>query len=126
MKTRSEGFGLIEVIIAMLILTIGILAMGGSTGYILNQIRASELRTERMLAVKDVSERLYATEWEDLQGACQSQTFTVDPYTVTCDITMSVNIAHIRLVSDGPGPSGGRINQSAQDTLMMSIARPVQ
>jgi prepilin-type N-terminal cleavage/methylation domain-containing protein len=123
MSSRREGFGLIEVIIAMLILTVGILAMGGATGYILNQVRASELRTERMLAVREVSERLRAIEWEDLPAACQSQTFTVDPYSVTCALSIEGNMAHIQLVNVGPGFSAGHI---LTDTLMMAVARPVQ
>jgi hypothetical protein len=46
------------------------MAMGASTGFILNQVRASELRTDRMIAVRQVTEQLRGTPWVNLTGEC--------------------------------------------------------
>jgi prepilin-type N-terminal cleavage/methylation domain-containing protein len=126
-STHTPGFGLIEVIVAMMILTVGILAMGASTGYILNQVRASELRTERMTAVRGASERLHAMEWPELtQQACSGSDPILETdrgFRVTCAITVSGNLAVIRLITEGRAFSGGRIRDQVVDTTVMSVAR---
>lgn len=127
MSTLRHGFGLIEVIIAMLILSVGVLAMGASTGYILNQIRASELRTERMIIVRGAAERLQSMPWADIVAdPCQQPVLATDRYSVTCHVTILSNRAHVRLISAGPGYSGGRLQTQAVDTTMLSIARRIQ
>lgn len=125
MSARRDGFGLIEVIIAMLILTVGVLAMGASTGYILNQVRASEFRTERVTNVRGAAERLHAMTWEDLTTtACPTTVVSTDRYEVRCELTVSGNLARVRLISEGPAYVGGRLRVDAVDTTVMSIARP--
>jgi prepilin-type N-terminal cleavage/methylation domain-containing protein len=127
MSAKRQGFGLIEVIIAMLILSVGVLAMGASTGYILNQIRASELRTERMIIVRGAAERIQSMAWEDIvAGPCQQPLLATDRYSVTCTVTLMGSRAHVRLISSGPGFTGGRVQTTAVDTTMLSIARRIQ
>jgi prepilin-type N-terminal cleavage/methylation domain-containing protein len=125
MSIRRDGFGLIEVIIAMLILTVGVLAMGASTGFILNQVRASEFRTERMLNVRGAAERLHAVDWQTLPTVCQSPVLASGRYSVSCEVTVAGNLARIRLISTGPGYVGGKLQTTAVDTTVMSIARPM-
>jgi prepilin-type N-terminal cleavage/methylation domain-containing protein len=127
MRSQREGFSLIEVIVAMVILTVGILAMGASTGYVMTQVRAAQLRTDRMTAVHHVAERLREVDWDALDGACFGQTFTADRYTVTCTVSRppgSVNLKRVDLVSTGPGFRGGRVQPVVVDTTMIGIARP--
>lgn len=127
MSTRREGFSLIEVIIAMLILSVGVLAMGGATGYVLSQVRASQLRTDRMTAVHEVTERLRAVDWDDLEAACAGTPFSVPPYTVSCQVSRppgSNNLKRVDLISTGPGYRAGRV-QAVADTMMMGVARPL-
>jgi prepilin-type N-terminal cleavage/methylation domain-containing protein len=125
MKAPRDGFGLIEVIIAMLILTVGVLAMGASTGFILKQVRASELRTERMLNVRGAAERLHSVDWLTLPAVCQSAVISTERYSVDCEVTVAGNLARIRLISTGPGYVGGKLRTNAVETTMMSIARPI-
>jgi prepilin-type N-terminal cleavage/methylation domain-containing protein len=120
-----QGFGLIEVIVAMIILAVGVLSMGASTGYILSQIRASELRTARMVAVQDVVEQLRGTGWEDLTTRCAGHTFEAGSYEVTCHTEVFPNLARIQVISKGPAFRGGRVAHAVQDTMVISIARPL-
>ena len=124
-STKRGGFSLVEVIVAMLILTVGILAMGASTSFILTQVRASQLRSERMAAVRDASESLRAVPWASLATDCASNTFEMDRYTVQCSVLpqSSHTLQVLQLVSEGPGYQGMRIGAEVPDTFVISIAR---
>ncbi len=128
MTSQRAGFSLIEVIVAMLILTVGVLAMGGATGYILTQVRSAQLRTDRMTAVNQAAEQLRAIAWNDLESACAGDGFDVPPYAVSCHVSQPQGVLHLKridLVSTGPGFRGGRVVQSLTDTMVIGIARPV-
>jgi len=120
----KDGFSLIEVIVAIVILSVGILAMGASTGYVLNQVKASELRSDRMIAVRQASEELRAIDFNDLGAACGNQSFQIGRYAVTCSIQMAQpNLARVQLISTGPGFAQGRLSASVPDTTVINIAR---
>lgn len=120
--TARQGFSLIEVIIAMLILSVAVLAMGASTGYVFAQVRGAELRTERTMAVRQVAERLRAVAWTDLATECAGIEFQQGHYTVTCSFdTGSANPARLQLTSEGPDLGGG----GAIRTDLIQIARPM-
>ena len=126
MNMRRGGFSLVEVIVALTILTVGILAMGASTGYILAQIRASELRTERMGAMRQAAETLRAAPWSNLNSTCSSWPLVVERYRITCQVTRpNSNLARVRLVTSGPGYSGGRFVTELADTFAISLVQPL-
>lgn len=125
MKTPREGFSLVEVVVALMILSIGVLAMGASTGYIMTQIRASELRTERMTAVRHAAETLRASQWANLENICLNNDFSAGLYRVQCSVNQPQNnLKLVQLVSVGPGYFDGRLQPSVQDTFAISLAQP--
>jgi prepilin-type N-terminal cleavage/methylation domain-containing protein len=128
MSARRDGFSLVEVIVAMIILSVGILTMGASTGYVLNQIRAAEFRTDRMTAVHHVAERLRAVPWDDLEMECGFGPFSADDYTVACSVALApgtINLKQIQLISTGPGFTGGRLVPAVTDTMLIALAKPI-
>ena len=122
------GFSLVELIIALLILTVGIFALGASSMYVLAQVRASELRAERTVAVRDAAESLRAVPWPSLPDECANRTFQSGRYSVRCTVLPSSSISFrvLELVSEGPGHLNQDVVQSAQDTSVISIAQPAQ
>lgn len=123
---KRGGFSLVEVIVALMILSVGVLAMGASTGYIMTQIRASELRMERMTAVRQAAETLRGEDWNTLSNYCSSATFATQRYTVSCTVRQPAsNLKRVQVVSLGPGYSGGRLVGSLPDTFAISLAQPV-
>jgi prepilin-type N-terminal cleavage/methylation domain-containing protein len=128
MSAGRDGFSLIEVIVAMVILSVGILAMGSSIGYVLTQVRAAEVRTDRMTAVHQVAEQLRTVPWDALENACSGQQFSADKYTIECTVTRpmgAVNLKRVELVSTGPGLEAGRMVPAVVDTMTIGIARPI-
>src|SRR5207253_859446 len=84
---NREGFSLVEIIVAMVILTFGMLAMAASTGYIAGQLRSSAFDTKRNIARQQVIEQLRGTFFASI--ATNSTGLGVGPYTVTWTLVTS-------------------------------------
>lgn len=126
MNTARPGFSLLEVLIAMLFLSVGILAMGISTVYVLRLVHHSALTTEREVAVQEVSEQLRATDWSALENTCSSNTYNVGRFTITCAATRPYNLLKkVELVSVGPGYVAGEGSDAVADTTALVLAKPV-
>lgn len=125
MTTAREGFSLIEVVVSMLILSVGVLAMGGSTGYMLSQVRMAGFMTDRNVATREVSEQLRATEWSSLANTCNSNTFTVGDYTVTCTVQQQgVHVQKVDIITVGPSYVSGQVVMEVPDTTAILLAEP--
>lgn len=128
-NAKRSGFSLVEVIIAMLILSVAILALGASTGHVMAQIQASELRTERMGTIRQTAETLRGTAFGSLENVCSTAGSTLgsDNYSVSCTVQQpSEDLKLVTLVTVGPGFQSGRFNTMVADTFAISIAQPVQ
>lgn len=129
MRARANpgGFSIAEIIVALLILGVGVLAMGASTGYIMTQIRASDLRTERVTAVRQAAETLRGSDWGALEQICANTRFPSARYEVSCEVALpAANLKRVELISVGPGYSDGHLLPSLADTMTISIAEPVE
>lgn len=128
-ETQPAGFSLIEVIFAMLILSVAFLAMGASTGHVMAQIQASELRTERVGALRQAAETLRGTAWASLESVCAAtnHSFDTDNYDVQCTVQLwTEDLKRVDLVTVGPGFRNGRFTATVTDSFAISIANPVQ
>jgi Tfp pilus assembly protein PilV len=123
----GNGFSLVELIIAMLVLTFGLLGMAATSGYMSLQIRMANLRTERMAAVQEVVEELRATPFDQITTRPQSEAVTVGSFRVWWIVRpQTQNLLHLDVASEGPGflTGTGWIND-AGDMLVISVARSV-
>src|SRR5690606_10051411 len=84
MKARTlaarDGFSLVEVLVATVILAVGFLAMAATTGAVLNRIRAAGLETERAAAVQQITERLRSAPFGTVQPKDESDPVVVGGY----------------------------------------------
>ena len=69
---KKGGFSLIEVILAMMILTIGVLGLAGTTAYIVRQITLSDLMTERTAAFQTIVDRLQSLPYDSVTSGTDS------------------------------------------------------
>lgn len=123
-RVDRSGFSLVELIVALLILSVGIFAMGASSMFVLAQVRASQLQTERATAVRDAAERLRGMPWSTLETECPTRTFVSGPFTVECSIMPAgPSLRVLELVSWGPGYRSAKLVQEMADTFVISIAR---
>lgn len=99
-RGRRAGFSMVEVIIAIIILTVGVLGLAGSTAYIVRQITFSDLLTERSVAFQTVIDRLQSLPYDNVVAGDDSIGVFYIRWTVTDDGPQS---KIVRLWTRGPG-----------------------
>lgn len=117
-----------ELVIAVLILTMGLLALAGTTGFAVRSITLADVQTERTAAVQSVVERIRATEFDDVT----SGSATVGRYAASWTVDeLSSTAKEIEVVTTGPGLRANSsqnlmpaIGPQVQDTLTYLILRP--
>jgi len=117
------GFTLIEVMIAMIIFTIGVLGLAGMTGFVVQQTSLSDLMTERSTAFQTAIDRLQSLPFDSVSSGVDSVgIFQVD-WTSTLDGPQNKVVT---LVTLGPGMANtSPPSRSAQvaDTFQFRVLR---
>lgn len=114
------GLGLIEVITAMVILSIGVLAVAGLTVQVGTQNRLSTWQTDQSLAAQQVMESMQRRGYAAAVGGTDTVTVGSRTYVVTSTVSVPANrVKQVRLTvqSPGGGPARtytGRIHQNRQ------------
>lgn len=123
---NRDGFTLIEVIVALLIFAVAILALTSSTGFVGLQMQAADLRTERSVARQQALEKLRAQDFDDILSATKGAGHDVNGYQVWWDVqSLQWALKEVRMYTEGPGFRDGRRQDSMEDTLVVRLARPV-
>ena len=121
---KNGGFSLVEVIIAMVILSFGLLAMAASTGYVASQLRSSTFDTQRNMARQQVVEQLRSTIFANITSNTGGT--AVGRYTVRWVVT-NVGSAQkdVRVITQGPAYRAGRGSRTTvTDTARITITSP--
>lgn len=63
---------MVEVIIAMIILTVGVLGLAGTTGYIVRNVTLSDLMTERSAAFQTIVDRIQSLPFDSVGSGTDS------------------------------------------------------
>lgn len=120
----KEGFTIIEVIIAIVILAVGLLGMGGTTVLVVKQTTLADVTTERATALQSTIERLRALPFDSVDTGEE----TIGLYTINWTVTKYGQWQDLVIVTEGPGLSraGGfpALNPSVPDTFTYRIIRP--
>ena len=99
-RDARDGFTLVEVIVATLILTVGVLGLAGTTGLLVRQVTAGEMATQRAAAFQTAVERLQALDWE----AVSNGSTTVGRYAVNWSVAQEYAQSRVMtIVTRGPG-----------------------
>ena len=105
MKGRNrDGFSLVELIVSLLVLTVGVLAMATALGYLILQVRSADARTERNMVVEQVEERLRGTDFNSISTVAKSDAETFGEYDVWWGVASeNANLKTITIFTEGPG-----------------------
>lgn len=124
---EKNGFSLVEVMVATMVITVGLLAMAASTGYVSAQLRSTTFDTRRTAATQQVVERLRASTYTSLPTAASPLSTTIGDYTLTAvaDTFVMSNVAQVRVITAGPAyrQGMGSVTQ-VTDTIVFIIPRP--
>lgn len=95
---------MVEVVIAIMILSIGVLGLAGTTAHIVRQITLADLMTERSVAFQTIIDRLQSLPYDDVVDDADSVGVFELTWTVTPDGPQS---KIVRIFTLGPGLGGG-------------------
>lgn len=120
---RRAGFSMVEVIIAIVILAIGVLGLGGTTAYIVRQTTLSDLMTERSAAFQTIIDRLQSLPYDSVGSGSDS----VGVFAITwSSVDDGPQNKIVTVVTVGPG-LGGTIaptnDPQAADTFQIRVLR---
>jgi prepilin-type N-terminal cleavage/methylation domain-containing protein len=123
-KKNQDGFSLVEVVIAIMVLSFGLLAMAASTGYVATQLRSTTFDTQRNLARQRVAEQLRSTVFANVVSNTTGQ--AVGRYTIRWNVT-NVNVAQrrVQIITAGPAYRAGQgARTTVTDTATIMILSP--
>jgi prepilin-type N-terminal cleavage/methylation domain-containing protein len=126
MKANANGFTLVEIIVATMVLAVGMLAMAASTGYISAEIRNSTWNTQRTMAREEVIERLRATPFDNV--ATNATAVAIGRYNMTWTVSAVAGSNHLKqvvVIASGPAYRLGRgARTTVVDSVSVTLARP--
>lgn len=120
-----DGFTVIELLVALVVLSVGLLAMASVMGTLILQTRTADIRTERSFAVQQVAERLRAQAFGSINDRAEADAVTVGSYDVWWTTTDGTSTKRqIDVFTLGPGFVPGRgFTDAKRDTFQITLAR---
>ena len=121
-----RGFTVVEVVVALIILTVGVLGLAATTVYVVQQTTLAEVATERAAAVQTVVEQLRARPYPAVSDSSGSY----GPYEVSWTVVPGNRSKLVTIVSVGPGLQSAegqgmpRLHGAVADTFSYRILRP--
>ena len=124
LESRQGGFSLVEVMVATVILTFGLLAMAASTGYVAAQLNSSKYDTERTQARSRMIEELRGTTYTNVVTNATDR--SVGRYRMRWNVTSLDLSRRVQLITSGPAYRGGsaRMRTTVVDTMNFEILAP--
>ncbi len=128
MKTR-QGFSIVELIIALVILTAGLLAMASASGFSTLSVQLASSRTTRAAAVASEIESVRAQAntvagFNALSSKAQSAADTLDGYTLWYNVANGNNSKTITVFSLGRSYVLRKGWQTVQQSFTAAIVKP--
>ncbi|MEN8374658.1 MAG: prepilin-type N-terminal cleavage/methylation domain-containing protein [Gemmatimonadota bacterium] len=124
-RPSRDGFTIIELVIALAVLSIGLLAMASVMGTLVMQTRASDIRTERAFAVQQTVERLRAVSLSTIDDRAEADAMSVGSYAVWWSTADATSLKRqMEIFTKGPGfvPGDGFMDAKL-DTFRVTLAR---
>lgn len=122
---KQNGFTLVEIIVAMMVLSVGMLAMAASTGYVSAEIRNANWNTQRAMARARALEQIQALPFDSINTASVQTVGTYGQFTLTYRaLATNNNLRTVQVISSGPAYRLGRGTRvTVVDTVQVQIAR---
>lgn len=107
----EAGFGLVEALIAAVLLSVGLLAVGGMALYVANQTRSAAIRTDQTMAGQQVLEAMVNKAYADIGSGASDTTVTVGSrdYDITRSVSAGFNLKEVEVEVSGFGNVGPTI-----------------
>lgn len=130
MSARArEGFSLVELMVALVILTAGMLAMASASGFSSLSVQIAGNRTARAMAVSAEIEKIRsqaaASNWSSIATKTAASADTVDGFAIWYTVDRpSPHIMAITITSSGYGYVPRHGFRTVQETFTTKIVKP--
>lgn len=126
-QNSGAGFTIVEVLIAIVILAVGMLALATTSIFATTQVRVADLKTEQSLAVQQVIEQLRSVPFDALLARVETDAEQVGSFEVWWTLTPQTRfLTQVTLFTRGPGyRSGVGWQPAVLDTFVVEIAEMV-
>lgn len=122
-RSADGGFSMIEVIIAIVILTVGVLGLAGTTAYIVRQVTLADLMTERSAAFQTIVDRIQSLPYDSVG----SGSTTIGVFSATwSSVNSGPQNKVVTIITVGPGLGGALVPTNdpvAVDTFVFRVLR---
>lgn len=123
---RIWGFSLVELIVSIVILSIGVMSLAGTSTWVVRQVTLSRLITQRAVARQSAMERVMADSFATITGGSDNFGIFDVSWLVTVD---GGTFKTVQVVTVGPGRVSGTAGNAAlssrlADTVFLRIASP--
>ncbi len=98
-QRSAAGFSLVEVVVAIIILAVGVLGLGGTTAYIVRQVTLADVMSERSAALQSVIERVQAMAFDSVTTGSDS----IGVFNVSWSAGTGAQSKVVQIVTMGPG-----------------------
>jgi prepilin-type N-terminal cleavage/methylation domain-containing protein len=124
MRARlRDGFSVVELLVSLIVLSVGVLALATALGYLVLQLRAADTRTERSVAVQQIQEQIRGTDFDDVAAVTEEDADTVGSYALWWRVSsQSATIKRITIYSKGPGIDTTGLNLTLRDSSSFTVA----
>ncbi len=125
MPMGRDGLSLIEVVVAMLVLTVGLLGLAAGTGWVIGSVERARVETARSAALQTAIEQLKATPFPEITAGEMED----GPYTLSwTQLDGNARSRLMEVVVTGPGVesmSGGQpiMSMTVADTFQYRVLR---
>ncbi len=127
--THAEGgFSLVELVMALIVLSFGVVGLATTTLFITRELTLAEVTTARAIAIQSVMENIRATPYDSLDVGGDTIGEMVISWTATANTAQD---KAVRIVTVGPGlapisavQSSPMLSNSVADTVVYRVLRP--
>lgn len=122
--SSRAGFSVVELLVALMILTVGLLALAGGMGIVVGSVTESDVKTERTAAFQSALENLRAEDFDDLDSGNDS----IGAFEVEWTVQGGNHWKGVEVVVTGPGRTSASagipiISQAVADTFHYTVIR---
>ena len=107
-RTATGGFTIVEVLIAIVILAVGMLALATTSIFATTQVKVADLKTEQSLAVAQTIEMLRAAPFDSIRTRSEATRLDTGTYDVWYNVTSDTRyLKTVTLFTRGPSYRSG-------------------
>lgn len=120
-REGQQGFTIIEVIVAIIVLAVGLLGLAGTTVLVVRQTTLADVTSDRAAALQTTIEKIRATPFDSVTSGSESTGL----YQVAWNVRQGNRWKSVEVVTTGPGLAriSGRpvVSHSVSDTFTYRI-----